>query len=221
MSEGIRVEFDAEQQILDISRRLGALKGQTPAILKNSINAAARKVRKQMVKDAEGKYAITNRQLMKDAKLGAPRLQTAKPSDPTAIIRSKGPMSELSDFLVNPTAAGVQAKVLNSAGMKALEGGGAKAFITRFASGHTAAVQRVKGETYTLQGAVRRIDKYGRPHNQSWPDMTRLKKLLSPAVPHMLGNESVRENARELLSRILDEEITKRIDKALKKGGAA
>lgn len=221
MNNLIAVEFDAEQQILEISRQLGTLKSQTTAILKNSINAAARKVRKQMVKDVKGEYAISNSELLKNKSKGAPRLQTAKPSDPTAVIRSKGPMTELMDFVVNPSDRGAQARVLQSSGMKVLERGGARAFIARFSSGHIAIVQRVEGQTYTVNGASDRIGKYGKPSKGSWPDMTRIKKLLSPAVPHMLGNEKVRENARDLLNHVLDEEIEKRITKALTQGGAA
>ena len=72
--------------------------------------------------------------------------------------------------------------------MKPLEAGGLKAFITTFRSGHTAIVQR--------RGAER----------------LPVKKLLSPAVPHMMGNEEVRAEAEALAYETLQREIGKRIE---------
>ena len=48
-------------------------------------------------------------------------------------------------------------------------------------------------------------------------DMTRIKKLLSPAVPFMLGNETVRGQAEALAYETLQAEIDKRIAKVLGK----
>ena len=84
--------------------------------------------------------------------------------------------------------AAAAAKVLNSGAMKPLEAGGLKAFITTFRSGHTAIVQR--------RGAER----------------LPVKKLLSPAVPHMMGNEEVRAEAEALAYETLQREIGKRIE---------
>jgi hypothetical protein len=47
--------------------------------------------------------------------------------------------------------------------------------------------------------------------------MTRIKKLLSPAVPFMLGNETVRGQAEALAYETLQAEIDKRIAKVLGK----
>ena len=127
-------------------------------------------------------------------------------------------MNDLIDFLVKPSNDGARVKVLQSGGMKTLEVGGAKAFIGRFQSGHTAVLQRQIGSVYTMSGASARIEKYGYPHNGQWPDMTRIKKLLGPAVPSMMANEDVQEKARIMLYEILDQEIEKRIGKAVKQG---
>ena len=64
-----------------------------------------------------------------------------------------------------------------------------KAFVARFRSGHTAIVQR--------RGAAR----------------LPVKKLLSPAVPHMMGNEEVRERAEALAY----EELVKQIDRQIER----
>ena len=109
-----------------------------------------------------------------------------------------------------------KAKVLKSGGMKPLERGGAKAFIGRFQSGHTAVLQRQIRQTYTVGGAADRIKKYGYPSGGQWPDMTRIKKLLGPSVPSMLGNEEIQEKTRTMLYTVLDQEIEKRINKAIR-----
>ena len=107
-----------------------------------------------------------------------------------AAVLAKGPMRDIMDFMTQPNTdtAAAAAKVLNSGAMKPLEAGGLKAFITTFRSGHTAIVQR--------RGAER----------------LPVKKLLSPAVPHMMGNEEVRAEAEALAYETLQREIGKRIE---------
>ena len=70
--------------------------------------------------------------------------------------------------------------------------------------------------TYTVGGAADRIEKYGYPSNGQWPDMTRIKKLLGPSVPSMLANEEIQEKTRTMLYTVLDQEIDKRINKAIR-----
>lgn len=211
----IHIEVDTQAEILRIGQRLERLALQAPDVLRLSINAAARKVRKQITKDVQGIYTIKD-DVLKDKSKGAPRLQTAKPGNIEAVIRSKGPVNDLIDFLVRPGSDGAKAKVLKSGGMKPLERGGAKAFIGRFQSGHTAVLQRQIRQTYTVGGAADRIKKYGYPSGGQWPDMTRIKKLLGPSVPSMLGNEEIQEKTRTMLYTVLDQEIEKRINKAIR-----
>ena len=68
----------------------------------------------------------------------------------------------------------------------------------------------------TVGGAADRIKKYGYPSGGQWPDMTRIKKLLGPSVPSMLGNEEIQEKTRTMLYTVLDQEIEKRINKAIR-----
>lgn len=104
-------------------------------------------------------------------------------------------MQEIMAFMTRPNqgSGAAAAQVLASGSMKPLEVDGLKAFATRFASGHVAIVQR--------KGA----------------DRLPIKKLLSPAVPHMLGNETVRSKAEALAYEALQAEIDKRIQKVLDK----
>ena len=85
--------------------------------------------------------------------------------------------------------------------------------------GARAVLQRQVGQTYTMSGAQSRIKKYGTPSNGQWPDLTRVKKLLGPAVPSMMANEEIQARGRDLLYQVLDQEIDKRIAKTLKQKG--
>ena len=213
MSEqSVFIQIDADAEIAKIVMKLNKLSYEmSNSILKNSINAAARKVRKQIVIDAQGEYAIKNKSILRKQAEGAPKLYTAKTSNLTAEIKSRGPMQDIMSFMTRPNTqtGAAAAKVLNSSSLKPLEIHGIKAFVTRFASGHIAIVQRNPPNLYsTSAGRQARAFQYG-----PQADMTKIKKLLSPAVPHMLGNEEVRGKAEELLQEILDVEIRKRIDK--------
>lgn len=224
----IQIEVDTREEVRAIAQQLGNLSDQAPEILRLSINAAARKVRKGIVKEVGDTYTIKP-QILKDRKKGAPTVTTAKPGTLGAIIRSKGPYNDLIDFMTRPSNAGVKVKVLQSSALRTLEVDNAKAFITRFSAGnvsegqtsegHIAVVQRQPGQTYTMKGAQKRIEKYGYPHRGAWPDLTRIKKLLGPAVPSMMQNEDIQLQARDTLNTVLQEEIEKRIRKTMRNGG--
>ena len=191
------IHIDVEGELQKIIQQLNSLPDQiaAPNILKNVINSTARKVRKQLVKDAKGEYAIKDTKALKDESLGGPKVLTATTANMSAAIRSRGPMQDIMAFMTRPNTktGAAAAQVLASGGMKPLEMDGLKAFVTKFASGHVAIVQR--------KGA----------------DRLPVKKLLSPAVPFMLGNETVREKAEALAYETLQGEIDKRIQKVLGK----
>lgn len=195
------IEIDIDQQLTAVIQKLNRLPDQiaAPSILKNALNATARKVRKQITKDAAGQYAIRDKGILKKEDLGAPKIYTASVSDLEATIKSKGPMQEIMTFLTRPnTSTGAAAaQVVQSGTIKSLELGDLKAFLATFVntdahgnkSKHTAIVQRKGGNRLPI------------------------KKLLSPAVPHMLGNETVMAQAEALTFATLEAEIQKRIGK--------
>ena len=191
------IHIDVEGELEKIIQQLNSLPDQiaAPNILKNAINSTARKVRKQLVKDAKGEYAIKDTKALKDESLGGPKVLTATTANMSAAIRSRGPMQDIMAFMTRPNTktGAAAAQVLASGGMKPLEMDGLKAFVTKFASGHVAIVQRKSA------------------------DRLPVKKLLSPAVPFMLGNETVREKAEALAYETLQGEIDKRIQKVLGK----
>lgn len=207
------VRIDMDREIEKIIQQLGVIQGANafPKILKNALNATARKVRKQIVKDAKGEYAIKNAKIFKDEKQGAPKLYDARVQNLETIIKSRGPMQDLMAFMTKPNqgTGAAAAQVMASGSMKQLEVDGLKAFVATFASGHTAIVQRHPPGEYS-DGKNARAAKYG-----AGADMTKLKKLLGPAVPHMLNNETVRTQARSLIYETLDMEVQKRIDNIL------
>ena len=209
------IRIDVEEELQRIIAQLDRLQDQVaaPNLLKNALNATARKVRKQIVKDAKGQYAIKDTGILKDEKQGAPKVLTATAASMSAAVRSRGPMQDIMAFMTRPNqgTGAAAAKVLASGGMKPLEKGNLKAFVTTFASGHTAIVQRDPPKQCG-SGSSARAGRYGA---NSY--MTRIKKLLSPAVPFMLGNETVRSQAEALAYETLQAEIDKRIAKVLGK----
>lgn len=211
MSEEI-IRIDIESELQRVIGQLHSLPDQiaAPKLLKNALNATARKVRKQMVRDVQGEYAIKKRKVLRDKIEGGPEILTASTSNLSAAIRSRGPMQDIMTFMTRPnTATGAAAaRVLSSGSLRPLEIHGLKAFVTTFSNGHVAIVQRAPPQRYSdAKSRSSRIKRYG-----AKADMTKIRKLLSPSVPHMLDNEAVRGRAEEQTYALLQAEIQKRID---------
>ena len=214
MREAAILEVDVDEELIKIMRKMVLLRDQlsAPKTLATALNAAGRKVRKQIVADTKEQYAIKNKKILSDKNEGAPQLFNASASKLVAEIRSKGPMQDIMSFMTTPNSktGAAAAKVLSSSSMKSLEYNGIKAFVTQFASGHVAIVQRDPTGQYST-GAAARIAKYG-----PGADMAKVKKLLSPAVPHLLANEEVRSKAEAMTYEYLQEEIRQRIEKTMR-----
>ncbi len=186
------IQIDVESELENIIRQFHRLPDQlaAPSVLKNSLNSAARKVRKQMLADVKEEYALTRTRILRDKSQGAPQLFTASPSNLSAAIRSRGPMQEIMSFTTRPNTRTEAAKahVLASTALRALERGGRKAFLAVFAGGRQAIVER--------RGPER------------WP----VRTLLSPSVPQMLGKEAVLSHAEDRAYALLQAEIQKRVE---------
>lgn len=187
MSEESVLQIDTDEELARIINQLNSLpqKIAAPNVLKNALNSTARKVRQQLIKDSKERYALKQKKALQSES----KVLSASVATLAATVQAKGSMREIMDFMTQPNTktGAAAAKVLNESSMKPLEAGGLKAFITTFRSGHTAIVQR--------RGA----------------DRLPVKKLLSPAVPHMMGNEEVRAKAEVLAYETLQNEIEKRI----------
>lgn len=204
MSENIIIiQTDLDEALKKLRRQLGPLQEQAPAVLAKAVNDVARQVRKQIVKDARGEYVLQDATALHANK--AMKLQGARKSKPEATIKAQGEMQDLMKFLVSPTAlsrgagrpGAYAAQVRKGGGIKAL-GGSPKPFVTQFRSGHIAIVTRVPGKTM-----------------KSNPKRTFIKKLLSPAVPHMLRNPEVQEEAERLVAQRLPTAVQKQVEKLL------
>ena len=190
------IEFDPDKELEKILQRFNKLpeKLAAPDTLSRALNATALKVRRQIIKDAEGKYHFRKKASLRDES----RVRRSSIATLEAAVLADGHMREIMDFLTYPNTehGAALAKVLNDGGAaKPLEvstiGGKLKAFVTQFQSGHIAIVQR--------EGAER----------------LPVKKLLSPSVPHMLNNEEIRAKAAAITYAELQKQIEKHIQKTL------
>lgn len=204
--------IDTDEELKKLIQKLSGLPDQiaSPTILAKALTAAARQVRTQIKKDVKKQYKISDTSILKNKSDGAPQVESARASYMTATIKSCGPMLDVMKFLTKPnTSSGAAAaQVLSSSSLKLMEVAGRKAFVTTFSNGHVAIVQRAKEGEYKPTGAAIRKAKYG-----DGADMTKIKKIISPAVPHMLGNEEVRAQAEEMAYSYLQAAIAKQIDK--------
>lgn len=222
MSEKEVLKIDTDEEIIKIIRRLDKLGDQlsAPDILARALNQTARRVRTKLKGYHKKYYAVTDPDVLKRKDYGAIQLRKASGDTVDATLLSKGPMLDLMKFMVEGGAgnAAVAAKVINSHSVKALEKGELKAFVTRFASGHIAVVQRNPPKLYS-RGREKRLSdsaKAGWPQ----PDMTKVKKLLGPAMPMMYGNiveEFGMMNDKQLVYTTLQEFIEKEIDRVRSK----
>lgn len=184
------IEFEVDStQLQRIELKLKDMKSKAPQALKNAVNATARDAKKDLANKAKETYAVKSPRFQK-----AINMKNATAAKPTATLKITGAVNELADFKFksNEGVNAARGKVLKSSALKTLEKGNLKAFITKFGSGHTSVVQR--------KGASR----------------LPLRKLLSPSIPTMIGNEEkvygiVRPNIEDNLQK----NIQKQIDKIL------
>lgn len=189
MQSGL-IEFEVDQtQLQRIELKLKDMKAKAPQALKNAVNATARDAKKDLANKAKETYAVKSPRFQK-----AIAMKNATAANPTATLKITGAVNELADFKfkANEGTNAARGKVLKSSGLKTLQKGNLKAFIAKFGSGHTSVVQR--------KGASR----------------LPLKKMLSPSIPIMVGNEAkvygiVRPNIEDNLQK----NIQKQIDKIL------
>ena len=174
------IEFEVDQtQLQRIELKLKDMKAKAPQALKNAVNADK----------AKETYAVKSPRFKK-----AIAQKNATASNPTATLKITGAVNELADFKYkdNTSTDAARGKVLKASGLKSLQKGNLKAFITKFGSGHVSVVQR-KGTS--------RLP---------------LKKLLSPSIPTMVGNEAkVYGIVKPNIEKNLQKNIQKQIDKIL------
>lgn len=143
-----------------IERRLGQFKAKAPKVMCKSINDTAKWARRELAKEARKAYTVKAGRFNKNMKI-----ENARYSNLEATIKSEGAPMRLAEFKYSSGKKATKAQVKLSGGLKALEKGGIKAFVTSFASGHVAIAQR-RG-----------------------PERLPIKELFSNSIPVMIGNE--------------------------------
>lgn len=184
--------------IKTIANQLGEYHDKAPTVLKQALNATAKDARSMLAEQAKEIYVIQKSRFNK-----AMEFEPAKSSNLSATITAKGKPLELIDFKTNPKVPSTGAnrpevtkgKVLTASGLKRLEVGNIKAFVAKFSSGHVSIVQRRTAARLPI------------------------KKLLSPSIPKMIGNEKeVYGKVQPEIAQLLDENIRKYIAKTIERG---
>lgn len=211
----ITVGINDTATLAAMRKHLGALSYKAPSILQNAINATAREARKSLASGAAGTYTRKKSEFTK-----AMDLTRASKSHMDAIIRAKGEAEELQRFKTKESGGVVKAQIMKASTMKALVRDNAAAFKVRFDSGHETIVQRRPGERYSLSKYV--AARANPKHYKTWhgpSDPARIKKLLGPSIPVMIGGDKVNnEDFRQRTLEMLAAQIEKRIAKEVQKG---
>lgn len=187
--------IDDKGMVETIARQLGEYHDKAPTVLKQALNATAKDARSMLANQAKDIYVVQKSKFNK-----AMTIKNAFARKLEALIVTAGAPLELIDFKTNPKKPPTDAerpdvttgKVLVKSSLKRLEMGDLKAFVARFKSGHVSIVQR-KG-----------------------PERLPVKKLLSPSIPKMIGNEKqVYGEVEPKIAELLEANIRKYIKKTV------
>lgn len=188
--------IDDDGLIRTIAHQLGEYSDKAPTVLKQALNATAKNARTMLAAQAKDVYIVQKSRFNK-----AMQIKNASARKLEALIVTAGSPLELIDFKTNPKkppAAGAErpeittGKVLVKSSMKRLEMGDLKAFVAQFRSGHVSIVQRRGKERLPI------------------------KKLLSPSIPKMIGNETqVYGKIEPEIATLLEANIRKYITKTI------
>lgn len=172
-------------------------------LLRRAVNITAKKAMDMTAKATNKSYVY---KFKLEGIKEAMSLKKATMGNLEAVIKVKGPENPITNFKVTGQGGKVlKAKVLRASKLTALQIGDIKAFMTSFKSGHEAVVQRVPDQKAKNRppGKKSMITK----HNQ------KLKALMSPSIPTMVGGEhgygKVENEVSELLQRNVYNEMLK------------
>lgn len=194
----ITVGIDAEQYRKIVDDLIGELPTTAESILKRSINATAKRVGRELSTLAKDRYRVKKTRFSDQI-----TYHLASNGDLTAEIVARGEMLAASYFQMSPakpdkpTIKGskpVKLAVLKSESPSTVThpGTGLTAFLTEFASGHVAVVQRKPPKTYTSAGWRKRQQKHaGFKKATGKLDNTRIRQFFGPSVPTMLEQTGI------------------------------
>lgn len=218
----LTIGVDSQQ----VAERLGNLAAKTPAVIKVAANYTARETRKEMLRRALQRYAVSAKG--KEKIQGLKQRVKATNANPAAVLwigGNAGMRSDLAYFRHQDTAAHsggdwrngpevFRAQVLKRGGMHKLTGDGAnsKGFLAHFESGHTGMIQRVNNSsstrTRTYTGAARWKNAHGEVKEV---EETRTYSAPSGTAMHrtVWYKEEAAQYAQDTLQRKLEDQIEK------------
>lgn len=226
---GLSISVDAEE----VAERLGELRKKTPAVIKVAANYTARETRKEMLRRALKRYAVTAKG--KEKLQGLKQNVKATNASPAAVLKIGGKYGRLSDFSYfrhspkkdypgtswqnGPDA--FKGQVLKEGGMKPLTGQGtyAKGFLAKFESGHLGMIQRQLG---SKSGRLTTANGYRRWRSASGEvEKTRTYEAPSGTAMHRVTwfKEEANLYAQETLQDKLESQIEKVLARAAAKAG--
>lgn len=196
----ISVGIDAEQYRHIVEDLIGELPTTAESILKRAINATAKKVGKELAREAQDRYRVKKKRFSNEI-----TYHMASNNDLSAELIARGEMLAASYFQTTPARSDkptmqgsrpVRLSVLKSETPSIVEypGTGLQAFLTEFTSGHVAVVQRKPPRTYTSGGWSKRKKKHkGFLKATGRLDNTRIRQFFGPSVPKMLEKTGITE----------------------------
>lgn len=194
----VTVGIDAEQYKAIVEDLIGNLPTTAESILKRSINSTTKKVGKELGTLAQERYRVKKKRFSSEI-----HYHMAGEKDLSAEIVARGEALAASYFQTTPSkpdrptmqgSKAVRLSVLKSEspGTITHPGTGLTAFLTQFASGHVAVVQRKPPKTYTGSGWAQRQQKHaGFYKGTGLLDKTRIRQFFGPAVPKMLEKTGI------------------------------
>lgn len=223
---GIHLEINEDKELERIQKALACTPEKARLVLKKAVNDTAKKAAKELAKEAKNDYRITTVKFAKEF-----QQKKATKANLTAAVFATGSPIPSSKFKVNPTSPAYSEKgngpvklaILRKNAPKNVESkrDGMKAFLTKYASGHAAVVQRQTGESYTAAGWKARENKdtnvrYKRRTGKL--DSTRIREFYGPSVAQVLEQVGLKElfakegkEIRKKMRGYLDDAIMKHI----------
>ena len=95
MSDQSVLQIDTDEELARVMRQLKTLPQQlgAPNVLKNALNSTARKVRRQIIKDSKGRYALKEKKALQSES----KILSASASTLEAAVLAKGPMRDAAE----------------------------------------------------------------------------------------------------------------------------
>lgn len=194
------VGIDVENYREIVDDLIGELPTTANSILKRALNATARRVGRELSEKAQDRYQIKKIKFSRQV-----TTHYASDKNLAAKIVARGEPLAASYFKISPTkpdtptmsgSKPVKIAILKESHLQTVQhpGTGLTAFLTQFASGHVAVVQRKPPGKYTSKGWKARKKKHGNFKNATGKlDDTRLRQFFGPSVSKMLEKEGITE----------------------------